>query len=191
MSKKCKSLVVLVLCILVALPALADEKCTAVFGTGSHTFSLATGSPGELGMLKALTDVFNTKYDTSMCWRKAGSGKSLKLLKQKEVDVVMVHAPAAEKQAVKEGWAIKRSLIGSNEFYIVGPKNDPANISNVKSAAEAYANIAKIQAFAQARPHSHGEDRRSQLDEFGLSGAGAVVHAVSEDHDADGPLPLQ
>jgi tungstate transport system substrate-binding protein len=160
MSKKCKSLVVLVLCLFVALPALANEECTAVYGTGSHTFSLATGSPGELGMLKALTDVFNSKHDTSMCWRKAGSGKSLQLLKQKEVDVVMVHAPAAEKQAVKEGWAIKRSLIGSNEFYIVGPKNDPANISNVKSAAEAYAKIAKTRAKFYSRGDNSGTHKK-------------------------------
>jgi len=144
----------------VALPSLASEDCKAVYGNGSHTFSLATGSPGELGMLKALTEVFNPKYDTSLCWQKAGSGKSLQLLKQKKVDVVMVHAPAAEKQAVKEGWAIKRSLIGSNEFYIVGPKNDPANISNVKSAAEAYANIAKNQAKFYSRGDNSGTHKK-------------------------------
>ena len=160
MSKKCKLIVILVLCLLVSLPVLANEKCKAVYGTGSHTFSLATGSPGELGMLKALTDVFNSKYETSMCWRKAGSGKSLQLLKQKEVDVVMVHAPAAEKQAMKEGWAIKRSLIGSNEFYIVGPKNDPANISNAKSAAEAYANIAKAKAKFYSRGDNSGTHKK-------------------------------
>ena len=160
MTRKCKLLVVLVLCLLVSLPVLANEECKAVYGSGSHTFSLATGSPGELGMLKALTDVFNSKYDTSMCWRKAGSGKSLQLLKQKEVDVIMVHAPAAEKQAVKEGWAIKRNLIGSNEFYIVGPKNDPANISNVKSAAEAYANIAKTKAKFYSRGDNSGTHKK-------------------------------
>ena len=160
MTRKCKLLVVLVLCLLVSLPVLANEECKAVYGTGSHTFSLATGSPGELGMLKALTDVFNSKYDTSMCWRKAGSGKSLQLLKQKEVDVIMVHAPAAEKQAVKEGWAIKRNLIGSNEFYIVGPKNDPANISNVKSSAEAYANIAKTKAKFYSRGDNSGTHKK-------------------------------
>jgi tungstate transport system substrate-binding protein len=34
--------------------------------------------------------------------------------------MVMVHAPAAEKQAVAEGWATRRTLIGSNEFYKEG-----------------------------------------------------------------------
>ena len=155
-----KWMIALVLCILVVLPAIASEKCTAVYGTGSHTFSLATGSPGELGMLKAIADVFNSKYNTALCWQKAGSGKSLQLLKKKKVDMVMVHAPAAEKQAVEEGWAIKRSLIGSNEFYIVGPKNDPANIANAKSAAEAYANIAKRKAKFYSRGDNSGTHKK-------------------------------
>ncbi|MBU0767953.1 MAG: substrate-binding domain-containing protein [Proteobacteria bacterium] len=155
-----KWVLTLVLGILVVLPAFAGEECTAVYGAGTHTFSLATGSPGELGMLKEITEVFNPKYDTSLCWRKAGSGKSLQLLKQKKVDIIMVHAPAVEKQAVKEGWAIKRSLIGSNEFYIVGPKNDPANIANAKSAAEAYANIAKTHAKFYSRGDNSGTHKK-------------------------------
>ena len=60
-----------------------------------------------------------------MCWKKAGSGKSLKLLKAGKADIIMVHAPAAEKKAVADGWAGMRTLIGSNEFYVVGPVADP------------------------------------------------------------------
>jgi tungstate transport system substrate-binding protein len=155
-----KWLLVIVLSIIVTLPAFAGDECKAVYGTGAHSFSLATGSPGELGMLKAISEVFNAKYDTRLCWRKAGSGKSLQLLKEKKVDMVMVHAPAAEKQAVKEGWAIKRNLIGSNEFYIVGPKDDPANIANAKSAAEAYANIAKTRAKFFSRGDNSGTHKK-------------------------------
>ena len=43
--------------------------------------------------------------------------------------MTIVHAPAAEKQAVKDGWAINRTLLASNEFYIVGPADDPAGIA--------------------------------------------------------------
>ena len=133
------------------MPAFAGDECTAVYGTGKDSFSLATGSPGELGMLRAISEAFNRKHDTSVCWQKAGSGKSLQLLKQKKVDMVMVHAPEAEKKAVKEGWAIKRRLIGSNEFYIVGPKNDPAGIAQAKSATQAYRRIAenKVKFFSR------------------------------------------
>ena len=96
-----------------------------------------------------------------MCWVKAGSGKSLKLLRQKQVDAIMVHAPAAEKKAVTEGWAAKRSLIGSNEFYIVGPKNDPARITSAASAAEAYARIAEARTVFLSRGDNSGTHKKS------------------------------
>lgn len=63
----------------------------------------------------------------------------------------MVHASAAEKKAVQEGWAIKRTLIGSNEFYIVGPKDDPAGIAQARSAAEAYKKVATAKVTMIAR----------------------------------------
>jgi tungstate transport system substrate-binding protein len=140
--------------------ASAADDCKAVYGNGSHRFTLATGSPGELGLLEVLADTFNKNHDTSLCWKKAGSGASLKLLKAKKTDMVMVHAPAAEKKAVEEGWAIKRTLIGSNEFYIVGPKEDPAGISKASSAADAYRRIAKTEAKFFSRGDNSGTHKK-------------------------------
>lgn len=140
--------------------ATAGDTCKAIYGTGTHQFSVATGSPGELGLLKALAEEFSKKYDTTLCWKKAGSGTSLKLLKKKKVEAVMVHAPAAEKKAVLEGWAIKRTLIGSNEFYIVGPVDDSAGIAQAKSAAEAYARIASAKARFLSRGDNSGTHKK-------------------------------
>lgn len=124
----------------------AGDQPAAVYGSGGNQFSLATGSPGELGLLKVLAEAFGKQDNAKMSWFKAGSGKSLQLLKDKKVDMIMVHAPAAEKQAVQDGWAIKRTLLGSNEFFIVGPANDPAKIAETKSAVEAYRRIAAAKA---------------------------------------------
>jgi tungstate transport system substrate-binding protein len=153
---------ILILILLLSLASLtwAGNDCTEVYGTGSNTFTLATGSPGELGLVKELADVFNKKHNTTICWKKAGSGESLKLLKTKKADLIMVHAPAAEKKAVQEGWATKRTLIGSNEFYIVGPKNDPAQIAQAKSAADAYARIAKSKATFLSRGDNSGTHKK-------------------------------
>ncbi|MEM5789475.1 MAG: substrate-binding domain-containing protein, partial [Syntrophobacteraceae bacterium] len=133
--------------------AMAQEKYEATYGSGANAFSLATGSPGELGLLEALAKGFSQKTDATLLWKKAGSGESLKALKDKKVDMIMVHAPAAEKKAVEEGWARKRVLIGSNEFFIVGPANDPAKISGARDAADAYTRIAG----AEARYFSRGD----------------------------------
>ncbi|MFZ7113017.1 MAG: substrate-binding domain-containing protein [Desulfatiglandales bacterium] len=152
----------------------AWETCTAVYGSGDKRFSLATGSPGELALLEVLTDAFNKKHETTLCWVKAGSGASLKLLKEKKVDMVMVHAPAAEKQAVSDGWAIKRTLIGSNEFYIVGPREDPAGISQAETAHDAYAKIARAQAKFFSRGDNSGTHKKEMAiwEKAGVSPSG-------------------
>jgi tungstate transport system substrate-binding protein len=152
------------ICFMMMLVAMGGSSwaadCKATYGASEVTFKLATGSPGELGMLEKLADAFNAQHGTAMCWVKAGSGKSLNLLKEQQVDVVMVHAPAAEKQAVADGWAIKRTLIGSNEFYIVGPKNDPAGIAEAATAAEAYARIAQAKAPFLSRGDNSGTHKK-------------------------------
>jgi tungstate transport system substrate-binding protein len=139
---------------------LAQEKYDGEYGKGPNRFSLATGSPGELGLLKALGDAFSSKANTTLLWKKAGSGASLKALKDKTVDMIMVHAPAAEKKAVEEGWATRRVLIGSNEFFIVGPADDPAKISEAKYVVDAYTRIAKAKAKFFSRGDNSGTHKK-------------------------------
>lgn len=158
--KKLKyGLLCMVLIFILAGQSWADD-CKAKYGDKGLIFRLATGSPGELGLLKELFDAFNNEHNVSMCWVKAGSGKSLKLLEAKEVDIVMVHAPAAEKKAVSDGWAIKRTLIGSNEFFIVGPKDDPAGIAKAKSASDAYSRIAESKSKFLSRGDNSGTNKK-------------------------------
>lgn len=135
-------------------------ECSAIYGKGKEELKLATGSPGELGLLEALANAFDKKYPSKICWYKAGSGKTLEMLKNKEIDIALVHAPAAEKEAIKEGWAKNRTLIGSNEFYILGPKDDPAGIKNAKSAKEAYEKIAQKQALFYTRADDSGTHKK-------------------------------
>ncbi|QGY41244.1 ABC transporter substrate-binding protein [Pseudodesulfovibrio cashew] len=151
---------VLMLLMLTGVAYAEGVQCKAEYGPGKTVYKLATGSPGELGLLKVLAETFNAKHDAMMCWVKAGSGKSLALLKAGEVDACMVHAPAAEKQAVADGWAVGRTLIGSNEFYIVGPSDDPAGIAGAKDAADAYTRIAKAKAPFMSRGDNSGTNKK-------------------------------
>ena len=60
-------------------------KVEASYGGGANTFTLATGSPGELGLLQALGEEFDKRANAKMIWIKAGSGASMNLLKNKQV----------------------------------------------------------------------------------------------------------
>ena len=140
--------------------ACADQQCAESYGQGKNSFSLATGSPGELGLLQVLGDTFGSQADARLCWIKAGSGNSLKMLKDKTVDMIMVHAPDAEKKAIADGWAVDRTLIGSNEFYLVGPPSDPAGIAKAKSASDAYAMIARSRVKFFSRGDNSGTHKK-------------------------------
>ena len=135
-------------------------KPEAIYGQGDKSFMLATGSPGELGLLQALGEAFDKKEGARLVWIKAGSGASLNLLKNQQVDMIMVHAPEAVNKAISDGWATNRTLIGSNEFYMVGPKSDPANIKSSSSGADAYSKIAKAQANFISRGDKSGTHQK-------------------------------
>ena len=135
-------------------------KPEAIYGQGDKSFMLATGSPGELGLLQALGEAFDKKEGARLVWIKAGSGASLNLLKNQQVDMIMVHAPEAVNKATSDGWATNRTLIGSNEFYMVGPKADPANIKSSSSGADAYSKIAKAQANFISRGDKSGTHQK-------------------------------
>lgn len=139
---------------------LAADESGATYGTGRNRFALATGSPGELGLLKELAEEFSRRADAQMVWVKAGTGASLKLLQQGKVDMAMVHAPAQVEKALKEGWGVGKTLIGSNEFYIVGPKSDPAGIVRATSAADAYRRIAEAKARFVSRGDNSGTHQK-------------------------------
>lgn len=55
---------------------------------------------------------------------------------------------------------MKRTLIGSNEFYIVGPQNDPAKITEAASAADAYSRIAVKGAPFLSRGDNSGTNKK-------------------------------
>jgi len=138
----------------------SQGKYDAVYGNGPTQLRVATGSPAELGLLKVLAEAFASKENVTVCWMKAGSGKSLQLLHRLDADVAIVHAPAAEAKAVSDGWATHRTLIGSNEFFLVGPADDPAGIKTARSAAEAYRKIAATRSLFFSRGDNSGTHKR-------------------------------
>ena len=137
-----------------------DLEFAAVYGEGDQVLRVATGSPGSLGLLQEIAIPFCRANDCQIKWLKRGSGASLEALQKGHVDVVMVHAPEAEREAVEQGWATGRTLLGSNQFYIVGPPDDPAQVKTADSAAEAYGKIAQAQAPFLSRADNSGTHKK-------------------------------
>ncbi len=145
------------------LPVRGADKSGVTYGNGDMSITLATGTPGSLGLVKSLAEPFCSKYNCRVNWINRGSGESLEALKSGKADIIMVHAPDAEKKAVKAGWAVNRQLIGGNEFFILGPVSDPAGIKGLSSVTEAYKKIAETGALFFTRNDNSGTHKKEMM----------------------------
>ena len=63
-ESKMKMLSKMALVAIISLTGVSAMDYTAIYGEGKEQIKLATGSPGELGLLKELAKAFNAKYDS-------------------------------------------------------------------------------------------------------------------------------
>jgi tungstate transport system substrate-binding protein len=88
-----------------------------------------------------------------------GTGKALEVGRNGDVDVVLVHARAAEDQFVAEGHGIGRRDVMYNDFIIVGPESDPARLKGTKDVLEAMRKLQASGATFIARGDNSGTDQ--------------------------------
>lgn len=117
----------------------------ALMGTaqGVDSLRIATATSAEhSGLLGVLNPPFEKKYGVRVEVIAVGTGKALRLGENGNVDLILAHAPAAEKEFMAKGFGVKRQAVMHNDFVIVGPGTDPAQLGRAKSAAEALGRIA-------------------------------------------------
>ena len=73
-----------------------------------------------------------------------GTGQAIKNAQRCDGDVLH-HSKAAEEKFVSDGYGVKRFDLMFNDFVIVGPSDDPANITGSTDVSEALNSIASQQ----------------------------------------------
>ena len=87
-----------------------------------------TTSTDNTGLLDDLMPHFTKATGINIRWVATGTGKALKLGENCDVDVLLVHAPQAERAFISNRFGIDRQQIMYNDFVLIGPVNDPAAI---------------------------------------------------------------
>ncbi len=127
-------------------------------------FMASTIGPIGAGIVTVLEDKFEKETGIWVRHVGAGTGAALKIGQQGNVDLVMVHARSLEERFIKDGYGTKRIPFMYNDFVILGPAADPAEIKGLKSAGEALRMIA-----AQGLPFiSRGDRSGTHLAEMEL-----------------------
>lgn len=125
----------------------------------------------DSGLLEALLPEFEQAHpDDRLRFVAAGSGELLALGARGDVDALIAHAPAAEERFMAEGHGSLRRRVMENDFVIVGPADDPAEVQGMTDAAAALARIAAVGATFISR----GDESGTHQKELALREAGSV-----------------
>jgi ABC-type tungstate transport system permease subunit/ABC-type tungstate transport system substrate-binding protein len=108
----------------------------------TETLRLAiTTTTENTGLMSVLNPVFESEYKVKINVVTVGSGQALRLGKQGDVDVLLTHVPADEEQFVSSGYGLERHPVMHNEFILVGPAGNPADVNDVSSVFDAFNKI--------------------------------------------------
>lgn len=157
-------LLLVILSVMVSLSACATQPAA------KEIILATTTSTQDSGLLDVLIPIFEGRSGYTVKTVAVGTGQALKMGEDGNADVLLVHAPAAEKELMDGGFGAERLLVMHNDFVIVGPADDPAGIKGDVSAVEALVKIAS----AAAAFVSRGDDSGTHKAELALWKSGEI-----------------
>jgi tungstate transport system substrate-binding protein len=145
----------------IALALVVGFLPAGVSANGKILTMATTTSTDNTGLLDYLIPNFKKTTGIEVKWTATGTGKALKLGENCDVDILMVHAPPAEKKFVNAGFGADRSEIMYNDFVIIGPGDDVAGIKG-KSIKDALKTIQTKQAVFASRGDNSGTHKKEK-----------------------------
>lgn len=135
----------------------ASTPSTVVSGSEQQSLILATTtSTDDSGLLDFILPDFEKAYNVKVDVVAVGTGQAIALGEDGNADVLLVHARSREDAFMEAGHGVRREDVMYNDFVIVGPAEDPANIRGMTSAADAFAKIASEQVVFVSRGDESG-----------------------------------
>ncbi|WP_284381843.1 substrate-binding domain-containing protein [Litoribrevibacter albus] len=127
----------------------------------AETLRLATTTTlHNSGLLDYLLPKIENDIQTKIDHKVTATGQALRLGKLGEVDVLLVHAPAAERKFVREGWGIGRYPVMKNNFLLVGPQDDPVQIKGAKNLSSVFLKFTSGKATFVSRGDQSGTHKK-------------------------------
>ena len=128
------------------------------YASPTHLKLATTTSTENSGLLEVLLPPFEEKYGIKVDVIAVGTGKALKLGENGDVDIVLVHDQSAEEKFLLEGYGVNRREVMYNDFIILGPPDDPADIKEEKNAISVFKKIFQQKVYFISRGDDSGTD---------------------------------
>src|SRR6059036_1822652 len=140
-----------------AICGTAPDRLLPPVSAQSHEVLLATTtSTRDAGLLDSLIPVFERTSGYKVKVIAVGIGQALEMGRRGDADVVLAHAPEAERVLVDSGYFVSRRLVMHNDFLIVGPAADPAHLGGMTDALAALRRLAEGRAPFVSRGDQSG-----------------------------------
>jgi tungstate transport system substrate-binding protein len=117
-----------------------------------------TTSTDNSGLLSYLLPAFENKTGYRVHVIAVGTGKALRMGRDGDADVLLVHAPEAETEFVKSGYGEKRNYVMYNDFVLVGPSS--SNIQPDNDIIKALQQIAESRSTFISRGDNSGTHKK-------------------------------
>ena len=92
-----------------------------------------------------------------------GTGQAIRNARNCDADVLLVHAKPAEEMFVTEGYGVARFDLMYNDFIVVGPENDPAQVTGETNILAALKKIAGSEVTFASRGDDSGTHKKELL----------------------------
>ena len=137
----------------------------------------STTSTDNSGLFSHILPLFEAASGISVRVVAVGTGQAIRLAERGDADVLLVHHRPSEEKFVAQGYGLKRYNLMFNDFVIVGPADDPAEIAGAAKATEAFMSISEHRAVFASRGDNSGTHKmelsvweKSQVDVSTVSG---------------------
>ena len=122
----------------------------------------STTSTANSGLYKHLLPRFKEKTGITVHVVAVGTGQAIRNAKNGDGDVLLVHAKAAEEKFVADGYGVERFDVMYNDFIVVGPASDPAEISKSSSVLHALRRISDSSSLFASRGDDSGTHKKEK-----------------------------
>ncbi|KIC42449.1 sulfate transporter [Ruegeria sp. ANG-R] len=129
----------------------------------------STTSTQNSGLLDYILPGFEAETGIDVRVVAVGTGQAIRNAVNGDGDVLLVHAKPAEEQFVADGWGVERFDVMYNDFVLVGPKSDPANVKGGSDIVEALATVAGGEAPFVSRGDDSGT-HKAEMRHWGAAG---------------------
>lgn len=102
-----------------------------IYAESNILMMATTTSTDNTGLLEYLAKKAEKELNIQLKWIAVGTGMALKHGENCDVDVLLVHAEREEKKFMEKGYGLKRVQFMYNDFVLLGPLNDPLEISGM------------------------------------------------------------